>query len=154
VTTEEQIALRYTTLKPIINERVRRLLAAVEASVLGYGGIEKVSVATGLSRNTIVRGIAELKNIGESTFKDAAIVRKKGGGRKKAIDLDPTIREDLDKLVNPSTRGDPMSPLRWTCKSLRNLEEALQKLGHRITLQRHLCDITSVYIADFSLAMR
>ena len=134
MTTEEQIALRHKTLCPVISERVRRLFAAVEASLIGRGGIATVSAATGVSRNTIVRGLAELETIrGSGIEADTARCRKEGGGRKKAADSDPAIREELDRLVNPTTRGDPMSPLKWTCKSLRNLEKELEKLGHKVS---------------------
>jgi transposase len=134
VTTEEQISFRFKTLKPFLSERACRLLAATEVKGLGHGGIATVSVATGLSRNTIVRGLSELKDkvVSEDEI-DTVRVRKEGGGRRRAVDNDPTIREDLDRLVSPATRGDPMSPLRWTCKSLRNLEEELQNLGHKIS---------------------
>lgn len=134
MTIKEQITLRFKTLAPIISERVRRLLAAAEVLSLGHGGIATVSSATGLSRNTIVRGLTELENSGDSEIQnDTVRIRKEGGGRKKAIDIDPAIRENLDTLVNPTTRGDPMSPLRWTCKSLRHLEKELVKLGHKVS---------------------
>ena len=130
MTPEEQIAFRHKTLCPVISERVRRLFAAVEASLIGRGGIATVSAATGVSRTTIVRGLAELETIrGSGIEADTARCRKEGGGRKKVADGDPAIREELDRLVNPTTRGDPMSPLKWTCKSLRNLE----KLGHKVS---------------------
>ena len=134
MTPEEQIAFRHKTLCPVISERVRRLFAAVEASLIGRGGIATVSAATGVSRTTIVRGLAELETIrGSGIEADTARCRKEGGGRKKVADGDPAIREELDRLVNPTTRGDPMSPLKWTCKSLRNLEKELEKLGHKVS---------------------
>ena len=131
MTIEEQIGLRFKALEPALDERIRRLVAAAEASVLGHGGIAMVSEVTGLARNTIVRGLAELDDLEE--MESPSRVRKEGGGRKRAVTIDPAIQEDLERLVNPTTRGDPMSPLRWTCKSLRNIEEELRKLGHNIS---------------------
>jgi len=134
VTTKEQISFRFNTLKPFLNERACRLLAAAEVKGLGHGGIALVAAATGLSRNTIVHGLSEIEDISISGAEvDVSRDRKEGGGRKRAVDNDPTIREDLDRLVSPTTRGDPMSPLRWTCKSLRHLEEELQNIGHKIS---------------------
>lgn len=126
----EAIARRYETFSPVLDERMRRLWAGVESSVIGFGGIAAVSKATGLSRNTIVRGEQELEDFQRKEFKG---VRQPGGGRKKAIDIDPKIKDDLSRLIEPLTRGDPESPLKWTCKSLRKLSSELKAMGHNVS---------------------
>jgi len=107
-------------------------VAAAEALALGWGGITAVSHATGLSRKTIARGIQELQG-GESA--PPGRIRRAGGGRKKTIDKDPTLLTDLERLVEPTTRGDPESPLRWTCKSVRRLAAQLGQRGHQVSHQ-------------------
>jgi len=124
---EKEIRQKYAMLAPSMTERSRRLWAAAEAKALGYGGVAAVVRATGVSRNTIVRGIAEL---GDSEVLEPCRVRRPGAGRKPAWVLDPSLVDDLDDLVEPVTRGDPESPLRWTCKSLRRLSSELGRLGH------------------------
>jgi len=113
----------------IFDEQQKRLWAATEALALGRGGIAAVNLATGLCRAAIRRGINELNQ--NHTF-DSIRIRKPGGGRKKATVNDPTLEADLDRLINPSTRGDPMNPLRWTTKSLRNLVAELKRMSHTI----------------------
>jgi hypothetical protein len=115
-----------------LDERARRLVAASEALALGWGGITAASRATGLSRKAIRRGIAELNGAPAAA---PGRVRRPGGGRKKTVDTDPTLLPDLEALVEPSTRGDPEGPLRWTCKSLRKLAADLQERGHRVSHQ-------------------
>ena len=124
-----------TILLPILDERSRRLWAAVEAKAIGRGGISIVSKATGLSRTTIHQGIKEL---GETTLLkiDTVRTRMKGGGRKTITTTNPNILTDLESLVDPTTRGDPESPLRWTCKSTRQLSIALQHKGYNIGRQK------------------
>jgi len=122
------IKKRYEALKPHLDERVKRLFAAAEALALGRGGIVAVSNATGISRNVIARGIEEIRSQPSLPKKR---VRKRGGGRKRTADKDPTLKSDLEALIEPATRGDPDSSLRWTCKSLRKLAEELQGKGHR-----------------------
>lgn len=107
-------------------------MAAAEAVALGRGGITRVARATGLSRGVIAAGVAELE---ATEVLPAGRVRRPGGGRKRTVDTDPTLRADLERLVDPVTRGDPESPLRWTCKSLRRLAEELGQLGHRVSRQ-------------------
>ena len=126
---------KYTILLPILDERSRRLWAAVEAKAIGRGGISIVSKATGLSRTTIHQGIKEL---GETTLLkiDTVRTRTKGGGRKTITTTNPNILTDLESLVDPTTRGDPESPLRWTCKSTRQLSIALQHKGYNIGRQK------------------
>jgi len=124
------IKLRFEALSPVLDERARRRFAAVEALSAGWGGIAAVSAATGIARSTIGYGLRELRG----TAPDSALggVRRKGAGRKPLTRTDPTLLPDLQRLVDPATRGDPMSPLKWTSKSLRNLAAALRGMGHRV----------------------
>src|SRR3954447_7855167 len=126
----EQIRERFTAISPHLDERARRLLAATEARAAGYGGIAAVSQATGVAPSTIARGLQDLA--AESPLAPGR-VRQLGGGRKPLAADDPTLRADLLKLVEPDARADPMSPLRWTCKSLRRLAAELAKLGHQVS---------------------
>jgi len=116
-------------LMPHFDERQRRLLAAAEARALGYGGVAQVARACGLSRPTIHKALEEL----DEAPLPATRVRHAGGGRKKARDVDPSLLKALERLVSPVTRGDPMSPLRWTCKSTRHLADALAALGYKVS---------------------
>ena len=124
---------RYAAVKPVLDERGRRRFAAAEAMTAGWGGIAAVSRITGIARSTIGRGLAELRG---TVPPEAAPgrVRRKGAGRPALADSDPTLLADLVALVEPLTRGDPMAPLRWTAKSLRNLSAELGERGHRISL--------------------
>jgi hypothetical protein len=128
----EGIGELYRAISPFLDERARRLLAASEAKVLGRGGVATVAALTGVSRNTIARGLKEL-----SGSPDAAMgrVRRPGGGRKRTVDKDSTLLGDLESLVEPMTRGDPQSPLRWTCKSVRTLARELGRMGHQVSHQ-------------------
>lgn len=123
------IRKRFTSLSPHLSERERRLFAATEARAAGYGGIAAASAATGVAVSTIGRGLKELT--APDTL-DPDRVRRPGGGRKPLVEKDATLLGDLLALVEPSERGDPMSPLRWTCKSLSQLTTALVAQGHRI----------------------
>lgn len=127
---EEAIRQRFELLCPYLDERTRRLVAAAEAEAIGFGGVAKVARATGFSRLTIRRGIQELKAAPESHPKGRRI-RRPGGGRKRTVDTDLTLRADLERLVQPTERGEPESPLRWTCKSVRRLAEELKRMGHQ-----------------------
>ena len=127
---QERIRERFTAVSPQLDERARRLLAATEARAVGYGGIAAVSQATGVAPSTIARGLQDLAT---ETPLAPGQVRRSGGGRKPLADDDPTLRTDLLKLVEPDARGDPMSPLRWTCKSLRRLADELARLGHQVS---------------------
>jgi hypothetical protein len=148
------ICARFALLLPHLDERGRRLLAATEARAAGYGGIAAVARAagyggiaavaraagyggiaavaraTGIAVSTIGRGLKELAT---AAGLDADRVRRPGGGRKPLVATDATLLDDLLALVAPSERGDPMSPLRWTCKSLRRLAGELAARGHRIS---------------------
>ena len=129
-----QIKSRYRSLAPLMDERMRRQWAASEAQTYGWGGLSAVSLATGMSRNTICKGLAELavrkKN---PRAKVASGLRKKGGGRKRLTESDPGLSEALERLVEPMSRGDPMSPLRWTCKSTTHLAQELARQAHPIS---------------------
>ena len=103
-----------------MDERLRRQWAATEALTFGWGGISLVSAATGLARNTVAAGVRELSHRAQHPNDAVASrLRAPGGGRKRAIDVDPDLMRALELLVEPATRGDPESPLRWTCKSTR-----------------------------------
>jgi transposase len=123
---------RFELLRGVLDERSRRLLLAAESKALGREGIAIVSRATGASRNMIRQGIAELS---EPAQHPKGRIRRAGGGRKKAAMRDPTLQSDLLGLVESTTRGDPESPLRWTCRSVRNLEAELKRMGHSISHQ-------------------
>jgi transposase len=123
---------KYQEIKPRLNERARRLWAASEAKSIGRGGLAQVSRATGLSPNTIKKGLMELE-IGIPDLKQDAQIRNPGGGRKRTTEKDSKLLEHLEFLIDPLTRGDPMSPLRWTCKSTRNLATELTKFGHKVS---------------------
>lgn len=127
------IRFRFTALAPILDERSRRLLVAAESAAIGRGGISAVSTATGVSRPVIRKGMAELKQAVPSP--PVGRVRRAGGGRKRAIERDPKLPQDLERLVEPVTPGDPESPLRWTCKSVRKLAEELNRGGHQTNRQ-------------------
>src|SRR4051794_10159160 len=118
-----------------MDERVCRLWAAAEAQALGRGGITLVAQATGVSRKRIGAGLRELgaRAAGPPPPGAAARVRRPGGGRKPKTATDPTLLDDLEALVEPLTRGDPMSPLRWSCKSLHKLAAALREQGHAVS---------------------
>jgi len=131
---EEIISKKYNLLKPFLNEKSRRLFAAAEALSIGKSGnINLVSRATGISEETIKKGCIELES-GESPSGDK--IRAPGGGRKTIVEKDPTILSDLETLIEPTTRGDPESPLCWTTKSLRKLAAELQKLGYKVSHAR------------------
>jgi transposase len=126
---EEAIGERFRALAGELDERRRRLWAAAEARSCGYGGIAAVARATGISEGTIRRGLDEL---GPGERLEPGRVRRAGGGRRPLTETDPTLLEDLERLLEADTRGDPESPLRWTAKSVRQLAAALRELGHRV----------------------
>ena len=126
---EAAIRRRFRLLQGKLDEKTRRCVAAAEAEVIGVGGISIVARATGVSRRAIRVGRQELRAPGRTGGRGERI-RKPGGGRKRTVDTDPTLRRDLERLVEPTTRGDPESPLRWTCKSVRRLAAELTRTGH------------------------
>jgi transposase len=141
---DSRMVQKLAAILPYLNERQRRLLLAAEAEALGHGGISRVARASGVSRMTIQKALREKEQPGP----DENRVRRKGGGRKKKRERDVSLSTDLELLISPSTRGDPMSPLRWTCKSTRQLAEALNQTGHQVSehLVREL-----LYEAGYSL---
>ena len=123
------IEQKYSKLSPLLNEMGCRIWAATEADALGYGGVSTVSRATGLSRTTIKVGLKELaegSNEKAESNSFSSGIRRSGGGRKKIADNAPKVIDDLELLIIPHTRGDPMRPLRWTSKSTYKLAEELQ----------------------------
>ena len=129
--TIQGIKSRYVALDALMDERVRRQWAAAEAKSYGWGGVRAVSRATGISPNTIVKGFAELATRKANPRAPLeSRLRKPGGGRKGATDADPELAIALDRLVDPTTRGDPQSSLRWTCKSTTRLSRELLRQGH------------------------
>ncbi len=126
----EGVQRRVTALWPHLNERQRRLLLGAEARELGWGGVSTVAVAAGVSRSMVTKAVAELDQPAELPEGRS---RRAGGGRKRAVVNDPGLAAALDALVDPQTRGDPESPLRWTCKSTRQLAMALSADGHRVS---------------------
>ena len=121
---------RFAALEAVLDEKSRRLLAAAESKAWGPGGISAVSKATGVSRQVIRQGLRELEEPGT---RPEGRIRRPGGGRRKVEQKDPTLVKDLEKLVEPTTRGDPESTLRWTCKSVRTLSEELGRMGHQVS---------------------
>lgn len=126
---EGAIQRRCQALASVVDERVRRLALGAEAQAIGRGGQAAVARATGASRGTIRQGMRELGQANGGGEKGR--IRRPGGGRKRTVELDPSLREDLERLVEPTSRGDPESPLRWTTKSVRNLADELRQQGHK-----------------------
>jgi transposase len=116
---------------PELNEKQKRLLVGAEAIAAGYGGIKIISEITGISCPTIRRGVMEINT--KST--PISRIRINGGGRKKMINKNPKIKKLLEEIIEPDTRGDPESPLRWTCKSVRNIADLITKAGHAVSYQ-------------------
>ena len=126
---EEVLARKFQTVLPRLNERERRLVLGAEARALGRGGVSVVARAAGVSRPTVTKAVAEL----DAPAEHADRVRRPGGGRKRLVDKDPALVAALEALVDPATRGDPESPLRWTSKSTRQLADALTAGGHPVS---------------------
>jgi hypothetical protein len=147
------VQAKFKALSPRLDEATLRLWAAAEARSLGRGGVSMVAKVAGLSRTTVYAGLAEIEAAGKAKGKRSKAaaqplvtaaahkrVRAPGGGRKRLVDLDASLLADLDALVEPTSRGDPMSPLRWTCKSTTRLAAELARSGHRVS-QRTVCDL-------------
>jgi hypothetical protein len=129
----ESVRRKFAALRPVLNERARRQWAATEALELGWGGISTVAQATGMSRVTITGGIQEVRTRQESTEEPTIErIRRPGGGRKRLTETDPKLMKTLESLIDPVTRGDPMSPLRWTIKSTYRLSEELHRQKHAV----------------------
>jgi transposase len=126
-----QVRKRYALVREELDERGRRQVLAAEALAIGWGGVRLVADATGVARATITLGLKELR--GQVASAPAGKQRRPGGGRKAIAVTDPEARTTLEHLVEPTTRGDPASPLRWTCKSLRKLAAELGTRGHRVS---------------------
>jgi hypothetical protein len=142
----EVLVQKFEILAPVLDERSRRLVAAAEAKAIGFGGVTLVAQASGLSRGTVIRGIAELQTAPRPARGQR--IRRTGAGRKRTVDQDETLKRDLEALVEPVTRGDPESALRWTCKSVRQLAAELKRLGHQ-TSHRMVAEI--LHQMDYSL---
>ena len=128
--TPTQLQQKFASLWPLLDERTRRLMAAGEARALGRGGVSQVSRACGLSRKAIAKGMREIT---EGSPPPPGRVRRPGGGRKKITAHDPRLLAALDRLIEPQTRGDPQSPLRWICKSTRTLAAQLTRQKHPVS---------------------
>jgi len=128
-----RIRRKYRSLSPEMDERLRRQWAAAESREIGWGGISAVSQATGMSRTTITAGVRELELSEKERVIEANRIRRPGGGRKSLRETDPGLIAVLESLIEPSTRGDPESPLRWTCKSTRRLADELTKQDHPVS---------------------
>src|SRR5215210_3147710 len=140
---DRALADKFAALLPHLDEKQRRLCAAAEARALGRGGITRVARAAGLSRPTIYQGLRDLDQP-----PTPGRVRRPGGGRPSIHDRDPGLPAALDALIEPDTRGDPESPLRWTCKSTRQLATALRERGHPVS---HSTVADLLRAADYSL---
>jgi hypothetical protein len=129
-----RIEARYEALVAVMDERLRRQWAAAEAQTYGWGGIRAVGQATGLSPNTVAKGLAELEARAAAPQQRLdSRMRKPGAGRKPATEADPELVGALERLVDPMTRGDPQSPLRWPCKSTEQLARELTRQGHGVS---------------------
>lgn len=129
VVSDDDLSTLFARVNPHLDERQRRVLAGSVARGLGRGGIVAVAEATGMSRSTVQGAVAQI----DEGMKVSDRVRAPGGGRPRLVDTDPTLRSDLDSLVDPETRGDPMCPLRWTTKSTEHLAQALREMGHVVS---------------------
>ena len=129
----EQVRRKYRSLRPEMDERMRRQWAASEARECGWGGVTAVAHATGLSRSTITAALAELKLPAKRRVAEAGRIRRPGGGRRPLSETDPALLAALEALVDPASRGDPESPLRWTCKSTRRLAQELTSQRHPVS---------------------
>jgi Rhodopirellula transposase DDE domain len=127
----ETLQRKFQALRPVLDERSRRCWAAAEALELGWGGISAVAAATGLARDTIRSGLAQLRQPQPDPV--LTRLRRPGAGRKRLTQRDPGLAAALDALIDPTTRGDPMSPLRWTCKSTYKLAKELTRQGHPVS---------------------
>jgi hypothetical protein len=146
---EAQIKKRVSLITPFLDEKRLRLYIAAEACSYGFGGVSQLSKIAGVSRPTIIAGCRELKvSAQEASQTVTQRIRKPGGGRKRTIETDGTLWKDLESLIEPTTRGHPETTLRWTCKSVRNLAEELNAMGHK-TSHRMVAEL--LHKMDYSL---
>lgn len=143
----EVLRRKFAVLAGVLDERARRLVAAAEAEAIGFGGVTAVAQASKLSRGTVIRGIAELKTE-PKPMRSGQRVRREGAGRKRTVDQDAALKRDLEALAEPVTGGDPESPLRWTCKSVRQLAAELKRMRHRAS---HRLVAELLHAMDYSL---
>jgi hypothetical protein len=139
----EEIATKFSLLAPTMDERQTRLWLAAEAKALGRGGVSAVTKATGILGKRIGIGLRELEEIESAPPEQAPKkqrIRRPGAGRKSVTEKDPALLNDLESLIEPVTRGDPESPLRWTTKSVRKLAAELHEMGHEVGKQA-VCDL-------------
>jgi hypothetical protein len=129
---EDSLRRKFVSVWPLLDERGRRLMAASEALSLGYGGVSKIRRASGLSRKAIARGIREIADGNAMPGR----IRRPGAGRKSIIEHDPKLLASLERMIEPETRGDPESPLRWICKSTRNLAAQLTRHKHPVSHEK------------------
>ena len=133
----EGIRRKFEALQPVLDERSRRQWAGAEAMAAGWGGVSMVSLATGLSRTTVGIGVRELAARSRPDAPAVTMrVRRPGGRSKSLLTVDPQIVAELEALIAPETRGDPMSPLRWTLKSTSKLAAELTRRGHRVSARK------------------
>lgn len=140
---EKILRLKLAEVFPLLNERQRRIMAAAEARSVGRGGVVMIARITGMSRQTIYRGLSELGDVAEPER-----TRKSGGGRRKLTETTPDLTRVIESIVDETTRGDPESPLRWTCKSVRNIAEDLARSGYEVS---HQTVATILHELDYSL---
>ena len=129
---------KFESIEYVLDERAKRIWAAIEAQAIGWGGVSKVAEATGMSRARINRAIAELKEHkgNNNNLEKEKRIRRVGGGRKKIEKQQQNILLELEGLVEPATRGEPQSPLKGTCKSTQNLAEELKTRGYKISARK------------------
>ena len=128
----EKILKKLEKIAPILNEKQRRIVFAAEAEQIGRGGKSKISAMTGMSRSTLNAGYNDLKSLSDNKLViEKGNIRRSGGGRKKITETEPELLSALESLVEPVTRGDPESPLRWTIKSTRTLAKELTEMGFK-----------------------
>jgi len=130
---DKQLQDKYKKLLPFLDEKSKRLVLAADAESMGRGGLSKVSLISGVSRVTLNIGIKELQSSSITGYEKTKGIRKSGGGRKKETDKNNELIKAIEEIVSPHTVGDPMNPLLWTSKSLRNMAEAVNKGGYKIS---------------------
>jgi len=131
--TDKLLQIKYEKILPFLNEKQTRIVLAADAESMGRGGLSKVSKLSGISRVTLNMGIKELSSITSKDLAGNERIRKEGGGRKKETEKNKDLEKLIEDIVSPHTMGDPMSPLLWTSKSLRNIAEAAKNMGCNIS---------------------